>query len=647
MDVLDRRLIFRLAPRSTPEMLESIPGVVVQKTNHGGGSPFIRGFTGQHVLYMIDGVRLNNSTVRYGPNQNLNTVDSFSIRRLELLRGPGSLLYGSDAIGGVIYVLTRNAPYIPGARLRWGGEALTRFSTADTSQIYNLGAWTQLHALTVFAGGSFKDFDTLSGGRGIGEQKWTGYTEGNYDGALTYHLSGNWAIKMAANGTRQYDVPRTDKCSYTDCRHYRKQFRDLAYLKLSGRAGRLLDRFDLVISYQRQRERRDRRRLDRDRIEYENDLVHTVGLAFVAGTNFGKYSNLSYGLDLYYDRIASAQRRESLSTGEDLATDPISFRGRFVDGSQYLQGGVFAADTISPWSWLRLRAGARLAFAYTEIPPDPLAATYGLTQERISDTALGFAGGLSVTFIPTRKLRLIAGVQRSFRAPNLDDYSHVGSEGGGFDVPSPDLSPEKATTFELGVKWACRLLSLSAFGHYTMLQDFIARQFTGYEVDGEPATQRVNTARGYVAGLEGKLTVRLPRRFYLSGWISWTRGDLRMEMYTPPTQPMRRMSPLQGMVAAGYRRHRYWAEVAVRWSARQDRLSPGDLADKRICPNGPDNCTGTPGWAMVSLSGGVRMGRYTDLTLRIENVSNEPYKYHGSGVYAPGVSAIALLRVHK
>ncbi len=114
-----------------------------------------------------------------------------------------------------------------------------------------------------------------------------------------------------------------------------------------------------------------------------------------------------------------------------------------------------------------------------------------------------------------------------------------------------------------------------------------------------------------------------------------------------PWQPMRRMSPLQGFAAAGYRRRQYWAQVELRWSARQNRLNPGDLSDERICPDGPDRCVGTAGFAVMSLAAGVRIGPHIDVTLRVVNLSNEPYKYHGSGVWAPGLSALALLRIRK
>ncbi len=647
VEAISKGELIRSAGRSTPEVLENTPGIVVQKTNHGGGSPFIRGFTGQHVLFMVDGVRLNNSTTRYGPNQMLNTVDSLILRRVEVLRGPGSVLYGSDAIGGVIQLFTRDAPMVPGAAgVRWGAEAVARGSTADWSQMYNVGGWTQYGIVGVSAGGSFKHFNDLRGGRGVGTQEWTGYHEGGWDGSLKVLLPGNWMLKAAAIGIRQVDVPRTDRCSPMDYRFFSHQDRDMVYAKLTGSSGRLLDRFETIISYQRYREVRDRYRIDRGRVETERDNVHTAGLNVKAGTDLGRYSRLSYGLDLYHDWVYSTALHEMMTTGEVLVMD--GFRGRFVDGSRFLQGGLFLYDEIKAVEWMIIHLGGRVALSHASIPPDPLADEYGFVSQKMNKTFVGPVGGASVTFVPVRNLNLITSVQQGFRAPNLNDYSHVGSEGPAFDVPSPNLKrAENSTTLEVGAKLSREGFFASVFGHYSFLRNFIARKYTGDTVDGQPAAVRANAGKGYVAGIEGRLGYRFPRGFSADTWVSWTRGDIEMDFQDPPRQPIQRMSPLQGAASVSYLgRDKKWARVMLRWSARQDRLSPGDLNDSRICPGGPEGCTGTPGFAIVSLAGGIPINSYVDFSLHIHNLTNEKYKYHGSGVYGSGLSAIAQLRVN-
>lgn len=652
VDVLEQGRILQLAPRSTPELFETLPGVAVQKTNHGGGSPFVRGFTGQHVLQMLDGIRLNNSTTRYGPNQTLNTVDPYSLCRVELLRGPGSTLYGSDAIGGVIGLFSREAPLSKSARFLWGGAVTGRLSSADRSQIYNLYSFTQVHRVSLWGGGSFKWFNSLEGGRGIGTQPFTGYKESAWDGGVKVRLARRWVLKLATSSTRQWDVPRTDQSTATDFRFFSRQDRDLAYLKVSGSRGRYLKQFQAIASYQSHRELRHRWRLARDRIEEERDDLHTVGLAVSAATDFGRWSRLVYGVDLYYDILGSVASREGISSGRvtPMDTPGVDWRGRFVDGSAYLQGGIFFSDEFQPLSWLKIAGGIRLAFSRADIPADPLATVFGFDSQPITTSFVGPAGELSLTFIPAKPLRLIASVQQGFRAPNLDDYSHVGAEGLAWDLPSPDLDKaETTTTLEAGAKLRWKRLSAWIFGHYSFLRDFIMRRYTGEIIDGEPAAVRVNAARGYLAGVEGMAQLRLPRGFSLSTWVSWTRGDLTDPFSVPGTQPMRRVSPLQGLATVRWRHdrgsYRYFVELSLRWSARQDRLSPGDRQDSRICPEGPDRCAGTPGFAVLNLAGGARLTRHVDIVLRIENLGNEPYKYHGSGVYAPGLSAVTELRL--
>jgi len=586
----------------------------------------------------------------------LNTVDPFMLRRVEVLRGPGALLYGSDAIGGAVNLLSREPSYVAGAGHRWGGSLTSRIGTADRSQLYNAYAWGQVGRFAAGFGGSFKVFNTLVGGRFIGEQHGTGYQEGAWDGAVRVHLAGRWFLKVATSSVRQYEVPRTDKFTPMDFRFFTQQFRDLAYLKITGCKGRHLQELQVTLSFQSHREVRHRYRVLDDRIEAASDEVTVAGLAFHGRTNLGRWSNLVWGGDLYLDRVRSGAHHESISTGLITTMGAGDFRGQFVDGSTMVQGGVFLYDELRPLRWLHIHAGGRVAFSHVDIPPDPLAHVYSIVHQRIQNTPVGPALGMSLSFIPLKHLRIITSVHQGFRAPNLDDYTRVGSEGVAFDLPTSTLAPEKTTTAEIGVKIAWRGLTASVFGHYSVLRDFIARQYvvddSGNQVlvDGEPAARRANAARGYLAGVEGFGQIRLPHSFGLRAWISWTRGDLQMVLEDPDPHPMRRVSPLQGYVALRWQRRgnqsrRYWAELAVRWSARQNRLSPGDLVDTRICPAGPTACGGTPGFAIINAAAGVRMHRWVDLTLRLENLANETYKWHGSGVYGPGLSATVELRL--
>ena len=152
---------------STPELLVGHPGILVQKTNPGGGSPFIRGVTGKHILLLVDGVRLNNSLYRYGPHQYLNTIEPNQIERIEVVRGPASVLYGSDALGGVINIITKKRKDFSRDH-GLDGVLSGRYGSADQNYAGRAQVSGNLHSFGYIAGGGYKDFDHLRGGRDTG-----------------------------------------------------------------------------------------------------------------------------------------------------------------------------------------------------------------------------------------------------------------------------------------------------------------------------------------------------------------------------------------------------------------------------------------------------------------------------------------------
>ena len=200
-DVLDAEALRReRIVRTVPEALKHEPGVMVQKTGHGQGSPYIRGFTGYRDLLLIDGVRLNNSVFRDGPNQYWNTVDALNLRRIELIRGPASMLYGSDAVGGVVNAVTRGAQDLrPGSN--WDRRLYYRFASAENSHMSRAESIGRLSdTLTLSAGFSFKDFGDLEGGRSVGTQEKTGYDERDWDAKLEYFPDDDAVLVLAHQG---------------------------------------------------------------------------------------------------------------------------------------------------------------------------------------------------------------------------------------------------------------------------------------------------------------------------------------------------------------------------------------------------------------------------------------------------------------
>ena len=649
-------------PGATPEALQDEPGLVMQRTNTGGGAPILRGLLGQHLLLLVDGIRLNTSITRHGPNQLLNTVDPFTVERVEVLRGPGSVLHGSDAIGGVINIITRKPLFDPRRAWDASAEATTRFDSADLGLLGNVGLAGHLRGVGLRVAGSLKRLDDLSGGRDTGNQPFTSYDEASAD------LSAAWAIKQdhwlraSYALVRQYDAPRTDKSAPADFRRFTEQFRDLAFLRYFGLLdSRHIKQVEATLSFHWQRELRERFRLDRDTIERERDGVSSLGGLLALRSDL-PHNRLTYGLDLYHDWIASGAEEEGISVTGAIAKD----RGRYVDGSRYLQMGAFLQDRVTfdgKLEKLALDVGLRVHASNAEIPAAPASGVGGGpgVPPAVSATQASMVGSLHGRYLMGDGLNIVAGVSQGYRAPNVDDYSALGCSGQGYDIPNDDLDAEKSITAEAGVKLdLAGILSGSLFYSFTYLHGFITRvpvkgaapQICGLDAKtGDPVLAQVmrreNASSGMIHGIELDLRLDLGRRWSIFTWAAWTHGDVTPSLPGGASEPMSRVQPLNGLAGVRFaiQEIKGFAQLALRWAAPQDRLNASDLNDRRICPDGPAGCEGTPGYAVLTLRGAARLIDPLLITLAVENFTHETYRVHGSGVDGAGVSAVVGLEL--
>ena len=651
--VLGRKKMLERLPAAMPEALQDEPGLTMQRTNTAGGAPILRGMMGQHVLLLVDGVRLNNAITRFGPNQLLNTVDPFQIQQVEVLRGPGSVLHGSDAMGGVINIITRKPTFDPRRAWDASAEAVGRFESADLSGVGHAGVAGHLRSVGLGVGASLKRFDDLTGGRDTGDQPFTSYREGDAALSAAWIMGDSSVLRLGYTMTRQLDAPRTDKSSPLDFRRFTEQFRDLVTLTYrSSFENPVIKQLDATVSFHSQRELRERFCLARQCIDQlkrsgayidrERDDVHTLGSQLTLRTDLPWNNQLRYGFDLYHDWVGSSLEWEEITT---LTRHPQD-RGRYLDGSRYLQIGGYVTDRISIGDKLAVDLGVRVSAWDVDLPADP---DYQL--KAFSTTHLGVAGSLQGRYLVGDGLNLVAGVSQGFRAPNVDDYSARGCSGQGYDIPNSDLASEKSVTAEAGVKMdLAGIVSGSLFYYFTYVDDLIVRQPQDAGSGAvmtlvcggtpTPVMQRKNASSGSIHGIELSLAVNLGARWSLFSWLAWTHGEVSREGLG--SEPMSRTPPLNGMAGIRFaiQEVKGFAELGLRWAAPQDRLNSADLSDRRICPDGPNRCDGTPGHVVLTLRGVAELVKPLRLTLAVENFTNETYRVHGSGLDGAGVSAI-------
>ncbi|MCP3141312.1 TonB-dependent receptor plug domain-containing protein [Pyxidicoccus xibeiensis] len=662
---LERRL-----PRSAPDALRWEPGVFVQQTAHAQGSAFVRGLTGQQTLALFDGIRLNTSTWRQGPNQYFFTLDSRTLDSVEVLRGGASTPYGSDALGGVLLAHPLEPPARPTA---FRPTLFLRGATSDEER----GGRVQVQGATERLG-----FIGGVGGRRVGllesggpvynltdgklpevprfaedqrTQLGTGFDELTADGRLVWRATAEDTLTAAAYLYRQYDAPRTDQCAppfsrFDECLQYDQQFRTLAYAAWShAGADGLTAR--ATLSWQRQHERRTFDRPAFNVVDQGTDDVDTLGatlrLSPAPLVVASRPLRLSYGVDGAWDFV----RSEALTTFTALELQLERSRGQYLEGSRYFTGGAFVDAAWELHPVLTARAGTRLGLATARAPEDTESGTLAVDR-----TWVPWVGHAGLEWRATRVLTLLAHVDRSFRAPNLDDLTSRQQTGPGFQFENAALSPERATTVDVGARVRTHRVTLEGWGFATRLTDAIGRRPRDV-ADCPPATPQCNASwsrfqlvnareASQLYGLEGSTRVRLPAAFTVQAGVAWTWGEgpnLAERPSNPavpysPRIPLSRVPPLNGTVEL------LWAHpsglsasTGLRWARAQKRLALSDRSDARI-PLG-----GTPGYAVAEVRAAWRLDTRWVVAAVLENVTDAAYRSHGSSVNGPGRGLVVSL----
>ncbi len=612
------------APRSIAEALIGVPGVWVQKTNHGGGSPFLRGLTGNQTLLLIDGIRLNNAAFRYGPNQYFNTIDIFSVHQIEVIRGKGSVLYGSDALGGVINVVTKTPKFFT-EKPRLKGRGRLKLMNKGMEQSGGGELEFQSQNFAISGNVNHKNFGDLYAGGELGYEQPSGYNETGTNFKARLRIADNWLITSSFNYLIQNDVHRYDQIAQRGYKTYKfdPQIHRLFYFKVEyfGNSP-LFKKVSFTASNQLSDETRITQKQESASLNTENDVVKNYGFVLDNFSEFTKKWSAVSGLEFYSDLIHSTKIEKNTETGEQTEK-----RGLYPDNSKMKNFAVYSQHTLK-FEKVHLQLGGR----------------FNANQLNSVDVEFGevtlkpqsIVGNFSFQYLPNKSDNFIFSVNTAFRAPNINDISSFGLFDYGIEIPSTNLSPEKTLTFEGGYKKLTDRFSFSMFAFNTRLKDQIVRVKADYNgedfIDGEQVYTKENLTKSNIFGIEAESGIKLNSQFSLINSITWLYGkDIEND------EPMRRIPPLNGKLALRYSKSRLFAEAEFLFASKQDRLSSGDIDDHRI----PDG--GTPGWSIVNLKAGYSWDKIS-LHTGLQNIFNQAYRVHGSGVDGFGRSVWMLLQ---
>lgn len=647
--VVSESTLERRQVRNLTEALDRIPGVNVQKTANGQGSPYIRGFTGYRTLAVIDGVRYNNSVYRDGPSEYFSLIDSGAISTIELLQGPGSVFYGSDAIGGTLFLHTRSSDFTSREKgLQFlDGSGSYRWSSAEQSHLRRWEVDTGVgDEWGLHLGFSRKHFGNVIGA-GIGEQRFTGYDEWAYDLRFDARLGDWWTLTAAHQNLDQDDVWRTHSTQFaipfagtkigSDRRRLKDQQRTLTYLKLRGEdLDGFIDTATITASFQNWQEDGERIRKDgRSLIESFDSGMWGIDFQFQSETRLGTFT---YGIDFYQDNVDTARS----DFNADGSLNEIRIQGPVGDDAEFSQLGVYLQDEFEITDRLTAVLGGR----YTSVGAD-----IGRYEDPASGAAASFSdryenvvGSMRLTYDLDEEgeRTVFAGVSQSFRAPNLADLSRFGgSRSDEIESAAIGLRPEEFLTYELGFKTATGPLTLSGSVYYTAISDFITSTPTGRISDGLREVTKQNSSNGYVQGAEVFAEYEVPRGFTLFGHLASVEGEADLFPFSGSRQAVREpLSRIQPVIGGGGLRWeqpngRWWCELSVLVAAKADRLNRNDVTDTQRIPPG-----GTPGYTRMNLNSEFRYDESTTFFFGVNNLLDEAYRSHGSGSNEPGLGTV-------
>jgi hemoglobin/transferrin/lactoferrin receptor protein len=685
IEVIQAKEISFQNPQNSAIMLEQTGQVFVQSSQMGGGSPVIRGFEANKVLLVVDGIRMNNAIYRAGHLQNSITVDPFGLASTEILYGPGSTIYGSDAMGGVINFITRDPELSTTGKTEVHGSILGRYSSANTENTggfnLNLG-WKKLAVLLNF---SYSDFDDLHEGKvsnpaygTFGQrlfyaeryngkdstfandkpwiQKKSAYSQYNVLGKVLFQPGKKSRYLLNVQYSNSSDIPRYDRLtemkndstmSYSEW-YYGPQSRFLGSLKAEYNVHSVLfEHANIIIGYQKIHEDRIQRDFGSSRKKFNLETVSVISVNGDFDKKIAAKDNLRYGVELSYNDVNSEAHNENINTGvstDDRATRYPDQRANMMYLSAYLSN-IWNINKILAFS-----QGIRLNYvtlnaAYSDtmvkimaIPFDP-----NITQ---TNTALNGYLGLVATPGHEWKFSLLGST--GFRAPNIDDLTKLNAvTGQTIVVPNPDLKPEYAYNIELSIaKTIFGKVHLEGTAFYNWLRDahvIAPIMYNGHDsIDIDGASYQTlaptNSGNAYVCGLQGSILAQITRSFSIISNLTYTYGYDETNGL-----PLDHIPPVFGMTSFQLELKKFKGNFYVMYNGWK-RMS-------QYSNSGEDNeayatAYGMPAWYTLNLKASYQVAKFLNAELGIENILDENYRKFASGISCPGRNVILALRAN-
>jgi len=667
-------------PQTAADLLTVSGKVFMQKSQQGGGSPMIRGFATNRLLYAIDGVRMNTAIFRGGNIQNVISLDPFAIEKSEVLFGPSSVIYGSDAIGGVMSFKTLTPQFTSDEKPLVTGSAFSRYSSANSEKTghfdVNLG-WKKWASLTSISSNDFGDLKMGSHGpdeylrpfyvqsqNGVDVivtnddplvQKPSAYSQINLMQKVRFSPNEKWDFQYGVHFSKTSNYSRYDRhIRYNNVGlpryaefDYGPQKWIMNNLSISNtQTTNVYDELSIRMAHQFFEESRISRNMNNPNRATRIEKVNAISINADFTKKTSGNNAIFYGVEFVTNDVDSEGINENIVTG-------ISQEGpaRYPQ-SKWISNGIYINDQYKFSEKMLLQVGLRYNQFVLDVDFDTTFYPFPFTEAKINNNAL--TGSLGIVYRPTAKWVISSNIASAFRSPNVDDLGKVfDSEPGSVVVPNPDLKAEYAYNVDLNVaKLFGKNVKVDVSGYYTLLdnamvrRDFTLNGETEIVYDGELSNVQAiqNAANAKVYGIQAGIEVKSVSGFYFHVDLNFQKGE--EELDNGEKSPSRHAAPFFGVSRLGYANSKLDLQLNAQFS---DEVSYEDLAEEErgkpeiyaIDANGNPY---SPSWYTLNLKSMYKLTENFTVTAGLENITDQRYRPYSSGIVAPGKNFILALR---
>ncbi|AUC83746.1 TonB-dependent receptor domain-containing protein [Lacinutrix sp. Bg11-31] len=669
-------------PQTSADLLKSTGQVYIQKSQLGGGSPMIRGFSTNRLLITVDGVRMNNAIFRGGNIQNVISIDPFSIQSTEVSLGAGNVIYGSDAIGGVMsfYTKTPKVSFTDSTYIKT--NAVIRYASASQEKTAHLDVNYGFKKWAFITNASYTDFgDLRMGSHGPEDyirpefvvttnnedvivensnpnnQKFSGYNQFNIMQKARYEAQENLTFDLGVFYTETSNTPRYDRLiryrggNLRSAEWYygpQKWFMtNLNVTKLSSNSN-LYDKIKTTVAYQNFQESRIDRDFQSDTRNIREEGVDAFSFNLDLEKRLTKNTALFYGVEYVHNTVRSVGVEENITTNTSEPTVT-----RYPDGSTWQSAAVYASLKYKPNTNVVFQTGLRYNNVTSNADFTKNNVFLDLPFAKAKNNSSALTGTAGVSWYPSEIMQWKLNFSSAFRAPNIDDIGKVfDSEPGAVVVPNNNLNPEHAYGGELGLTLNFNdVVVLDTATFYTYLDNALVRRDgdlngeTQVFYDGELSNVQSiqNASKSWIYGFEvgAKInfseTLKLTSQYNVIGGTEETDG---IEV------PVRHVTPNFGNTHLVWQNKTLKADAFINYNNTLsfNQLAPSEQGKAYLYALDSDGNPYSPSWFTLNFRTQYQLNKSTSITASLENITDQRYRTYSSGISAAGRNLIVALK---